>query len=57
MAFDLELHRGEAVALLEADGSGKTTSVRLARGEITRRGDVVQAGSNNSNARLYQDHI
>ena len=37
-ALDVEVHRGERVALLGSNGSGKTTLLRLLHGQVTHTG-------------------
>jgi len=51
--LDLVVERGERVALLGPNGTGKSTIMRLATGELSPQGGVVRPGNN---VRLaYQD--
>jgi ATP-binding cassette subfamily F protein 3 len=51
--LDLVLERGERVALLGPNGTGKSTIMRLATGELSPKGGLVRLGNNVSPA--YQD--
>jgi ATP-binding cassette, subfamily F, member 3 len=51
--LDLVLERGERVALLGPNGTGKSTIMRLATGELSPEGGLVRLGNNVSPA--YQD--
>lgn len=51
--LDLVVERGERVALLGPNGTGKSTIMRLATGELSPRGGLVRLGNNVSPA--YQD--
>lgn len=51
--LDLTVERGERVALLGANGTGKSTAMRLATGELAPQGGSARLGHNVSVA--YQD--
>ncbi|CAA9485233.1 MAG: Bis-ABC ATPase YheS [uncultured Rubrobacteraceae bacterium] len=51
--LDLIVERGERVALLGPNGTGKSTIMRLATGELSPNGGLVRLGNNVSPA--YQD--
>ncbi|MGH3146877.1 MAG: ABC-F family ATP-binding cassette domain-containing protein [Rubrobacter sp.] len=51
--LDLVLERGERVALLGPNGTGKSTIMRLSTGELSPEGGLVRLGNNVSPA--YQD--
>lgn len=54
--IDIEVRRGQVVAMMGGSGSGKTTLLRAATGQITaQRGTITVFGSNIAN--VYGEHL
>src|SRR5690606_8715558 len=54
--IDIEVRRGQVVAMMGGSGSGKTTLLRAATGQITaQRGTITVFGSNIAN--VHGEHL